>query len=272
MRSILIVTAIAVTVCAACTEVPPRDLSNATLTSAQPRTPQNINVVREVPPSAFASAVLAQPDRTREDRALDHPRQAADLLAFVGVEPGMRVAQLGCGSGYFTELLARAAGPRGVVFAQNATGTMAPSVLAAWNDRLERPAMRNVTPVERGFALPLPPEVRDLDRVYLSVPYSVLTSLGVDRASMNRRVSLALRRGGRYVVLDRTQPPRPDPVEAHRQESRSARREIESAGFSFVTEGRFFRTSPDPNDWNGVVVRNAPVSGNDFFALVFEKR
>jgi len=256
----------------ACVEAPPENLSNARLPLAQPRTPQNVHVVREVDPPPRVEAILAEPGRTAEDRALDRPRQVADLLAFIGVASGMRVAELGAGDGYFTELLARAVGPRGVVFAQNDPSLLSPAVESGWAARLDRPAMRNVTRVDRGFPAPLPFEARGLDRVYLGVDYSVLAALGVDRDAMNHAVQLALRRGGRYVVLDRTLPPRPNPVEAHREESRGARREIESAGFSFVTEGRWFRTSPDPNDWNGVVIEGAPVAGEDVFALVFAKR
>ena len=41
------------------------------------------------------------------------------MLAFFGVAPGMRVAELGAGGGYTTELLARTVGPNGTVYGQN---------------------------------------------------------------------------------------------------------------------------------------------------------
>ena len=48
------------------------------------------------------------------------------MLAFFGVYPGMVVPDLSAGGGYTTELLARAAGPTGLVFgaepAAHATG------------------------------------------------------------------------------------------------------------------------------------------------------
>src|SRR5438270_5163861 len=74
----------------------PRDGSNAGPmpihnTAAQI---ENVHATTEVQDSPYALAVLAQPDRSERDRALDQPRQAADLLTYLGVGPGMRVAEL----------------------------------------------------------------------------------------------------------------------------------------------------------------------------------
>jgi predicted methyltransferase len=269
--------ALASAVLVACATYSPRDLSNATIPEAQPRTPTNVHAVREVEPSPFVATVLAQPDRSTADRALDERKQGADLLTFVGAQPGMRAAELGCGDGYFTELLARAVGPRGIVFAQNSSAVMSAAALDAWQTRLARPAMANVVSYDSMFAHPLPPEARDLDVVYLGVHYGLLTHYGADRDSMNHAVHLALARGGRYVVIDWALPSQApeSAVEAHRQQSRSTRREIESAGFAFEKEGRFLRTSPYPNDWNAIPgVTRQPLPRepqSDVFVLVFVK-
>ena len=66
-----------------------------------------------MPPAV--QAILAAPDRSDEDRALDAGRHAAETLAFLGVAPGQKVAEIGAGRGYTAELLARAVGPGGVV-------------------------------------------------------------------------------------------------------------------------------------------------------------
>ena len=49
-------------------------------------------------PAAVQAAVDA-PDRSAEDRALDAGRQPARMLAFFGIRPGARVAELGAGGG-----------------------------------------------------------------------------------------------------------------------------------------------------------------------------
>ena len=64
-------------------------------------------------------ALVASPDRSEADRKTDVRRRPVQLLAFYGVRPGMTVADLGAGAGYNAELLARAVGPSGKVYAQN---------------------------------------------------------------------------------------------------------------------------------------------------------
>src|SRR5579883_818862 len=64
-------------------------------------------------------ALVAEPDRSATDRGLDAGRRPAEMLGFLGVRPGMRVADLGAGPGYTTELLVRAVGPRGTVYMHN---------------------------------------------------------------------------------------------------------------------------------------------------------
>src|SRR5262245_42704217 len=73
------------------------------------------------PPAAAdpIAAALAAPDRSADDRALDEGRKPAEWLAFFGIAPGMRVAELGAGGGATTELLARIVGASGKVYAQN---------------------------------------------------------------------------------------------------------------------------------------------------------
>jgi predicted methyltransferase len=66
------------------------------------------------------AAIVASPDRSDADREIDKRRDPAKLLAFTGVRSGMKVLDMGAGGGYSTELMARAVGAGGVVYAQNA--------------------------------------------------------------------------------------------------------------------------------------------------------
>jgi predicted methyltransferase len=256
----------------------PRDASHTTLPTTHAVMTTNLHAVRDRPPDPRVLDLLAAPDRTPEDRALDGTRQAADLLTFLGVSPGMRVAELASGGGYFTELFARAVGPAGVVYGENAPAMLAGSPIGAvWASRLARASDRNVVRVDRSLDDPLPKEIRALDLVYLAIDYGKLPALGVDRDAMNamnQRVHLALRRGGRYVVLEETPRERAlltDLHALHTEESRHARREIESAGFAFESEGRFFRDASDPREWDASP--EAPLRGekHDRFVLAFVK-
>lgn len=64
--------------------------------------------------------LLANPERSAADRNNDLRRKPAQMLAFMGLAPGMQVLDLSTGGGYTTELLARAVGPTGKAYGQSA--------------------------------------------------------------------------------------------------------------------------------------------------------
>ena len=63
--------------------------------------------------------VFAASDRSADDRALDEPRRSAEVLAFAGVHDGSRVGEVGAWQGYTAELLSRAVGASGHVYAED---------------------------------------------------------------------------------------------------------------------------------------------------------
>src|ERR1700691_527680 len=52
--------------------------------------------------------IVASPDRSEADRTNDIRRKPEDMLAFIGIRPGMVALDLSAGGGYTTELVARA--------------------------------------------------------------------------------------------------------------------------------------------------------------------
>lgn len=66
---------------------------------------------------ASITAALADKGRPAADSARDAARKPGELLAFAGVKPGDKVADLIMGGGYFTRILAAAVGPKGQVVA-----------------------------------------------------------------------------------------------------------------------------------------------------------
>jgi len=63
--------------------------------------------------------IIARADRTAADRTNDQRRKPEQMLAFIGIRPGMVALDVSAGGGYTTELLARAVGPGGQVFGQS---------------------------------------------------------------------------------------------------------------------------------------------------------
>jgi predicted methyltransferase len=225
-------------------------------------------------PARFV-AIVAAPDRTAPDRALDAGRHPAELLAFVGVLPGMRVAELGAGGGYTTELLARAVGPSGTVYGQNSPLILQRFAEKPWSERLGRPVMQHVIRVDRDFDDPFPPGLHDLDAVVIVLFYHDTVWMGVDRARMNAAVFRALRPGGSYVIVDhsaRAGAGLADVQTLHRIEERLVREEVEQAGFRFAGEASFLREPADPRDWNASPrVAGERRGTSDRFVLRFTK-
>lgn len=57
--------------------------------------------------------------RSEKDRDRDTARRPAEVLEFLGIEPGMKVLDLFSGGGYYTEILSYAVGSEGRVVAHN---------------------------------------------------------------------------------------------------------------------------------------------------------
>jgi predicted methyltransferase len=226
-----------------------------------------------VPPDI--QALVDAADRAPADRALDATRRPAQLLAFAGVRPGMRVAELGAGGGYTAELLARAVGPRGVVYGQNTALVLERFAERPWRTRLAKPVMRNVVPVSREFDDPLPPGVRDLDAVFMVLFLHDVFWMDVDRPRMYRAVLRALRPGGVFVIVDhaaRVGTGDADVRTLHRIEERVVRDELVQVGFHLVGTADFLRCPDDARDWSAAApAAEGREQPSDRFALKFQK-
>ena len=215
-------------------------------------------------------AIVAAPDRTDGDRQADPRRQPAKMLAFTGVRPGMKVLDMEASAGYSTELLARAVGPSGVVYAQDSAAVIERFVKDKFDIRAARPAMKNVVHVIRDFDDPIPPEVSGLDLITFFFAYHDITYMTVDRAIMNKKMFAALKPGGFLIVADHSAKPG-DGINVaktlHRIEESTLRQELEAAGFKLVAEADFLRDPEDPRDAKVF----QPAVPTDEFVLKYQK-
>ncbi len=196
------------------------------------------------------AALVAAPDREEADRQIDPRRKQPQLIAITGVAPGMRALDMGAGGGYTTELLARAVGPAGRVYAHDSKETIA-RVAPRFDARMKKPVMAPVERIVRDFDDPLPPGVGNLDLITFFFAYHDTGFMPVDRARMNRALFAALKPGGVLVVADHAAKAGAGVGVAkslHRIEEALLRREIEAAGFRLVEEGQFLRNPADPRE------------------------
>lgn len=241
--------------------------------------------------------IVASPDRSAADRANDARRQPAQMLAFIGLRPGMVALDLSAGGGYTTELLARAVGPAGRVYGQSPPrrpdgaarqpsapeGASAPGAAPAAPPvrlsspqalalRAAHPGLAPIVAVVQPFEYPVPAPLATggLDLVTLMFNYHDLSFMGVDRARMNRAVFAALKPGGAYVIADHAGRPGTGISESgtlHRIEEAFLRQEVEAAGFRLAAQGGFLRNPADPRDRN----TPEPPQPKDEFVLKFVK-
>jgi predicted methyltransferase len=236
------------------------------------------------------AALVASPDRAAADRVNDIRRKPAEMLAFIGVRPGITALDVSAARGYTTELIARAVGPGGKVYGQNAprdparaappqpegaaapAPANAPPPMPTLAERVRNPAVSNIVAVSRPFEDPAPPEVANggLDLVTLMFNYHDFGHLGVDRAKTNRAIFQALKPGGLYVIADHSGRSGTGISESgtlHRVEEAFVRQEVEAAGFKLAAVGNFMRNPADPRDRN----TPDPPMPKDEFVLKFVK-
>ena len=232
-----------------------------------------IMVTAAISRPAFAQdygAIVAAPDRSDADRNTDKRRDPLKLLKFIGVKEGMKVLDMEASAGYTTELLARAVGPNGVVYAQDSAEVIERQVKDKFDLRAQKPAMKGVIHVIRNYDDPIPPDVRNLDLITFFFAYHDMTYMQVDRAEMNRKLFAALKPGGYLLIADHSAKAGDGTSVGktfHRIEEGVLRKEVEAAGFKLVAEGNFLR---HPEDTRDVIVFRAPTP-IDEFVLKYQK-
>ncbi len=171
------------------------------------------------------SATREQPVAKEDDR--DAWQKPAEVIALLGIVPGSTIADLGSGSGYFTDRLASATGASGKVFAVDVD----PVINAALGQRLEKAGVRNVAIItsEVGDArLPL----GSVDLVFVSNTYHHLP----EPEAYFKSLTKALRDGARVAILEY----RPDATLfvqtfGHGTEPLEIQRQMEAGGYTLVS-------------------------------------
>jgi len=130
---------------------------------AQPAEPRFPSVHRDVAP------IVGSTFSTEDAR--DRAGEAEEVMELAGVKPGMSVADVGAGEGYYTVRLARVVGAKGRVLGED----IVPEVRDGLSDRIQRERLDNVA-VKLGSAdNPMLPTA-SFDRVFLVHMYHEVTS------------------------------------------------------------------------------------------------
>ncbi|MEI9928581.1 MAG: methyltransferase [Sphingomonas sp.] len=224
-----------------------------------------------VPPEI--AAALADPGRPAADSARDAARHPGEILAFMGVKPGDKVADFLMGGGYWTRILAKAVGPDGHVYAYQAAEFIQYRAAYADEQKAAVAGYANVSPSSESLATIAFPE--PLDAIVTVQNYHDLHLRFAPpgfAALVAARLYAALKPGGVLLVVDHVANADPGfavPDKLHRIDPAAARAEIESAGFKFEGESPLLRNPADPHT---LVVFDPAIRGHtDQFIYKFRK-
>lgn len=199
---------------------------------------------------AFIAAAVADPNRPEADVKRDVDRKPAESIAFAGIKPGDKVADLMPGRRYFTRIFAKAVGPKGWVYAFYPSNIDA--IYKKNNISFPLPSDPNYpnvsyihAPLEKFVA----PE--KLDVVWTSQNYHDFHDPfygPADVAAMNKAIYDALKPGGVYIVLDHAAEAGSglrDTDTLHRIDPAQVKKEVLAAGFVFAGESKVLRNPAD---------------------------
>ena len=158
-----------------------------------------------------------------DDPTRDAWQKPDEVVALAKIEPGMIVADLGAGTGYFEPHLSRAVGPTGRVLALD----VEPDMIRYLKDRGARDGWTNV---EARLAATDDPGLADasVDRVLVVDTWHHVPA----RVEYAKKLRSALRAKGLVVIVDFTKESKNGPPPQHRLAPESVRQELATAGLS----------------------------------------
>lgn len=224
----------------------------------------------------YISAAVADTARPQADRDRDADRKPAECVAFAGLKPGQRVADIIPGGGYFTRVFSGVVGPKGQVFAiatpkRPDAPPDRPEPAAAVNAIAADPHYKNVSvSVMKIVELKLPEK---LDMVWTSQNYHDVHNVkDIDVGAFNKAVFASLKPGGTYIVIDHVADKgAPSDVTStlHRIDPEVVKSEVTAAGFEFVGSSDVIANSAD--DHKVAVFEKGLHDKTDRFLLKFRK-
>lgn len=229
------------------------------------------------PKALSVEASVAAADRPAEARALDESRKPAATLALLGLKPGMSVADIITGSGYWADIMAEVVGPKGRVTALEPEEFYADPKGKAKLDDLAR-RNPNLTVSAYPFkTLALPEKAYDAAIINLSYHDLYWESARfkiprTDPAAFLATLFKAMKPGGKVLVIDHVGPAgdtRAVVDKLHRIDPAVVKQDFAAAGFALAAQSDLLA---NPGDDHTKLVFDPAVRGKtDRFAFVFKK-
>jgi predicted methyltransferase len=157
-----------------------------------------------------------------DDPARDAWQKPAEVVALLQLTAGMKVADIGAGTGYFEPHLARAVGPGGRVLALDVEDSMVRYMEA----RMAREGLSNVAVAKVPFDDPKL-SAGSVDRILIVDTWHHIAG----REAYSAKMREALAPGGFVAVVDFTLEAKYGPPREHRLAPEQVKKELEAGGF-----------------------------------------
>lgn len=196
---------------------------------------------------ANIQAAVADGSRPEADTARDGNRMPAEVVAFAGLQPGDKVADVNPGGGYFTRIFAKAVGAQGKVYAMVQEASLARRPESG--DAIKAIAADNPQVVFHAMSLASLSAPEPLDLLWTALNYHDFKNMddGVIQA-MNKSIFAALKPGGIYLVIDHAAAAGSgarDTDTLHRVDPELVKQEVFAAGFVLDAESDILRHPED---------------------------
>ncbi len=192
---------------------------------------------------------LANAGRPEADVARDKGRKPAEVLTFLGIGEGMTVIDVIAASGYYTEVLSVAVGPKGKVYAQNNEYVLKMRDGAndkAMTNRLAGDRLPNVVRLDRDLAqLGIEPGSVDAAITALNFHDIYNGRSPEDAVAFLNGVARYLKPGGLLGVIDHVGNPKAPNADLHRMTEKQAKQAITESELVLEAESDVLRNPAD---------------------------
>jgi predicted methyltransferase len=221
-------------------------------------------------------AAVAHSDRSAADLKRDSIEHPADILRLAEIKPGMRVADVLAGDGYYSELLTDLVGPKGKVFLINN------AAYDHWSDGLEARLAGNRLPNVEHETLDLNHmnlPAGSLDAVLLIKVYHDLYWVDaqgewpkIDTRGVLDQLARAVKPGGVLLLVDHSAKAGSGTAAAsplHRIDEAYAIKDFESHGFKVEAKSDLLRRPDDTREL--ISYKGSALGKTDRFVVLFRK-
>jgi len=183
----------------------------------------------------IVAAALVAEGRPESDREADAGRRPAEVIEFLGIQPGMTVLDLIAATGYYSEILAAVVGPEGKVYLHNTERQLTSRngvTATAVEERLADNRLPNVVRLDRETD-DLGLEPASVDAVMLALVFHDVYNFGGEEAAAAFLAAIyeIVKPGGTLALIDHAGNPDMQNVKLHRMPESDARRLATDAGF-----------------------------------------